>query len=143
MNKTILAILILLSIQGCTNTDVNSETELPLLDFRESDDHSVWRTTVKKQPLYPDFLVRQGVEGCVRLIFEIKSNGRVGRYQVVKSIPKRAFDKESIETLPWFEFVATEKNPNKQSMLTSNTFLFTLPGPRQAERLAYWSKMCQ
>lgn len=60
--------------------------------------------TLRIEPIYPRKLLRNGVEGTVKLKFTVATDGSVVNIVVLEANPKRVFDRAAIQTISKWKF---------------------------------------
>lgn len=143
MKKHIALMAGILALGACATQNPRnvSMNELP---FYEGSDQSMWIATQKMSPYYPADMEDSGTEGCVTVHYEIKRNGTIGRYKVMKSVPEGVFDKYAEASLRYFRHRPSDNNGERDSIVTSATFGFTVPGQETSkERLKQVTSACE
>lgn len=116
-------------VMAAESTEVEGEIEftqvklsLPsasteLKDVRYKTNHDA-RPIVRISPKYPIIASQKGVEGWVKLAFDINKLGEVVNIRVVDSNPKRVFDKAAKQALKRWKYKA--KSVNGTTVYQSN-----------------------
>ena len=116
-------------VMAAESTEVEGEIEftqvklsLPsasteLKDVRNQTNHDA-RPIVRISPKYPIIASQKGVEGWVKLAFDINKLGEVVNIRVVDSNPKRVFDKAAKQALKRWKYKA--KSVNGTTVYQSN-----------------------
>lgn len=58
----------------------------------------------RQPPRYPDKAARRGIEGWVRVAFDVTANGRVDNVVVIESDPPGVFDNEAVQAVYRWRF---------------------------------------
>lgn len=121
-------ILFLLLLSGCASQPQVITTEQIDIDRSQlkhlaSDDVSMW-IPKKVPPPYPSRALSSGTEGCANVEFIVDSDGRPKNARVVKSSPAGVFDKVALSTVAKFTFSPSAANPQREAVITNNTFTF-------------------
>lgn len=128
------------AVAGCAST--GPKQELPSYQPKPTitqgiNDVTYWAPVIKVPPRYPDGALKSGVEGCAQIGFTITPEGTVADPFVIKSFPKRTFDRSSAEAALKFKYKPSETNKNNEPVISSNIFTYSLSGGANAyERLA-------
>lgn len=88
--------------------DLSVKLKDPKLDFTQAKlniNHDA-RPIFRVNPKYPHKAAREGIEGWVKLKFDINKVGEVINVEVVSSEPKRIFDKEAKRALSKWKYKA-------------------------------------
>jgi len=101
MKRAYLFGLILL-ISGCGTQKVNYLNTNEHANHLEKEDFAIPLFTMP--PRYPKKAAIEGIEGYVRLLFDIESDGSVSNIRVVKSEPDELFVKEAVRAVYKWKF---------------------------------------
>ena len=135
-------IILLLFLSGCVSS-VPENINIVNIPHLSADDWTMWLPMVKRAPYYPESLVKQKIEGCVKVQFVVNSQGEPQQAVVVKSIPEGIFNKYSLVALKSFHYSPSKSNQVRKPILTYNIFSFSLPSQNMARKRAYWEHECQ
>ncbi|MDF2178647.1 energy transducer TonB [Aliiglaciecola sp. CAU 1673] len=102
-----------------------SQSEIPLFSPTEGDAKPV----VRVEPKYPMEAARDGIQGWVKLVFDINSQGAVENVRVLDAEPKRIFDSEAKRALLRWKYQPKVEN-GKPVMQSGQTVMlsFNLEG---------------
>lgn len=125
----IFTMALLLVLAGCSSTATTQKVThyhpTPSI-IQAADDSSYWVNELKVPPKYPNVALAGGTEGCAKIGFTITPEGIIADPFVMKSIPKGAFEKTSIEAALKFKYKPSETNKNRVPVISSNTFTYGL-----------------
>jgi len=80
------------------------------------------------RPNYPDFALRRGIEGYVKLAFTINRAGRVENVRVVESSPRNVFDREARRAAVRWRFAPRTEGGLSVDREAVKTLYFRLEG---------------
>jgi TonB family protein len=115
--KAPIALLAML-LAGCASDLKNSEAR--------DQQHRDFQIIEMGQPAYPRNLLKNDVEGCVVLVFDVSPTGRVHSYRIFDSQPKGVFDNAAVSSL-----VGTTFGPKTLPGFHATSVMFTT-GPAVA-----------
>lgn len=90
------AVALTLLVSGVALTVANA-------DIAKSVDDDV-KPIVRIEPLYPVEAVEQGIEGSVRMSFDINIKGKVSNIEITNSEPEGVFDREAVSALKKWKY---------------------------------------
>jgi len=93
------------------------EGDTGIKQFRGNDNNEA-RPIVRIPPKYPMDAMRNGIQGWVRLAFDVNEIGKVVNVSVIDSQPKRIFDKAARQALRKWKYQA--KSVNGKSVFQEN-----------------------
>jgi TonB family protein len=96
MKYSTLAFILIILITSC------SSTPLP--------DRSIASLEETSNPTYPIYAAKNGIEGYVKMSFDISENGEPINIRVLKSVPEKIFDKAAIKALSNWRYAPKTKN---------------------------------
>lgn len=114
MKKVLVLLSLMLTLVGCSTT-------------REIHG-SFFEVVSMKNPTYPSYAAKNGIEGFARLVFDILPNGSPSNIEVIQSEPEGIFDKAAIDALSKWKFKPKFENGKPVTQFGQLTQLdFKLP----------------
>lgn len=91
-----------------------------------------WVIEKKVAPHYPRNALAKGIQGCAAVAFVIEPDGTTSNHKVVVH-SSDLFKAPSIKAAEQFLYKPSEKNPGKESVITSNTFTYQISNGNRSD----------
>lgn len=80
------------------------------------DDSEVY-PIVRAEPRYPDKAIRNGIQGCVKLSFDLLADGSTANIKVTDSYPENVFDQVSINAVTAWKYPRSANELRKKTIV--------------------------
>lgn len=112
---------------------VSAEESEALLFLQGSELDAYWILVHREAPNYPRRSLQKHETGCVAVGFFIEADGTTSNHRVVAGVQSKNLQRAAIAAAKQFVYVPGAANADRASVITTNSFTFTITDNRPTE----------